>query len=327
MRELAVRLADLDVEAAVAIRVIAHFDLLVASRAGLPAIVASAAELAACPVRLADPTGRHAVRMLPDGTPQSPSSAPDPTWPTAAVNAVGAALWLEAPRPVPTLQAVVLERAAAAVRAALERTAGQAHLDESASLELVLDARVSKSDRLAAVRRLRLPARVRAIALEDGTALVLAHDARRTQKQRAGIGPAVAPADLPASWDAARLALRLTADGTDADPGPRVVHADELGVLALLIPAVDSCPRTVPDIQALHRTAATAPWMLATLDAVASTGSLRDAARTLNVHHSTLQGRLAHAEVVLGWPLKEPAGRLRLQLALASRRILRSATT
>lgn len=324
MRELAVRLADLDAEAAVAVRVISHFDLLVASRVDLPSIVGSAAELAACPVRLSDPARCRIVRVLPDGTPQLPSSDPDPTWPSAAVNAVGTVLWLESPRPIRTLQAVVLERAAAAVRAVLERTVDQPRLDDSAALELVLDVRVAVSDRLAAARWLGLPARARAVALENGTALVVAHDARPATSQRAGIGPAVTAADLPSSWDAARLALRLTAEGTDTDPGPRIAYADDLGSFTLLIPAVDAHQGTVPDVQALQRAAATASWMLATLDALANAGSLRDAARTLNVHHSTLQVRLSQAESILCWPLREPSGRLRLQLALAVRRILRS---
>jgi DNA-binding PucR family transcriptional regulator len=41
----------------------------------------------------------------------------------------------------------------------------------------------------------------------------------------------------------------------------------------------------------------------------------------LRVHHSTLQDRITHAEHLLGWTVREPAGRLRLQLALALRRL------
>nr|WP_276508375.1 helix-turn-helix domain-containing protein [Modestobacter muralis] len=70
--------------------------------------------------------------------------------------------------------------------------------------------------------------------------------------------------------------------------------------------------------------AATGPWVLATLDAVATSSSLRDAARTLHVHHSTLQDRLQHAEAALGWDVHSPAGRLRLQLALVLHRAGRS---
>ncbi|MDF3150087.1 helix-turn-helix domain-containing protein, partial [Streptomyces sp. T21Q-yed] len=62
---------------------------------------------------------------------------------------------------------------------------------------------------------------------------------------------------------------------------------------------------------------------LATLHAVASTVSLRAAAAEINVHHSTLQERLAHAEHLLGWPLRTPQGRFRLGLALAMRHLAR----
>ncbi|MFI2629198.1 helix-turn-helix domain-containing protein [Streptomyces collinus] len=50
---------------------------------------------------------------------------------------------------------------------------------------------------------------------------------------------------------------------------------------------------------------------------------MRAAAAGINVHHSTLQDRLTHAEHLLGWPLRTPQGRLRLQLALTMRRLAR----
>lgn len=53
-----------------------------------------------------------------------------------------------------------------------------------------------------------------------------------------------------------------------------------------------------------------------------STASLR-AAAGVSVHHSTLQDRLTHAESLLGWPVRTPHGRLRLQLALAMRQLAR----
>jgi len=63
--------------------------------------------------------------------------------------------------------------------------------------------------------------------------------------------------------------------------------------------------------------------VLPTLDAVVLAPSVRTAARQLQVHHSTLQDRIAHAEQLLGWNVREPQGRLRLQLALALRRLHR----
>lgn len=78
-----------------------------------------------------------------------------------------------------------------------------------------------------------------------------------------------------------------------------------------------------PDVQALEAASAAAPWLLGTLHAVASTVSLRAVAAEINVHHSTLQERLAHAEHLLGRPLRTPQGRFRLGLALAMRHLAR----
>ncbi|MFJ4283893.1 hypothetical protein [Streptomyces massasporeus] len=72
------------------------------------------------------------------------------------------------------------------------------------------------------------------------------------------------------------------------------MHADELGGIApgRRRRAGTEAP---PDVRALETAAATTPWLSATLHAVVSTASLRAAAAGINVHHSTLQDRLAHA--------------------------------
>jgi DNA-binding PucR family transcriptional regulator len=64
--------------------------------------------------------------------------------------------------------------------------------------------------------------------------------------------------------------------------------------------------------------------MLATLQALVAGASRRAAAHELAVHHSTLAERLAGAERVLGWDLHDPAGVLRLHLALVLRRLHRN---
>ncbi|WP_246266558.1 helix-turn-helix domain-containing protein [Nonomuraea typhae] len=141
--------------------------------------------------------------------------------------------------------------------------------------------------------------------------------------RRTGIGPAVPVRDLPDSWQSAQVALRLAADGTEQDPGPGVVVHDTLGGLAALAAAVQPGSEPIPDVHALEHAAAAAPWMLATLHAIAYSPSLRAAALAVTVHHSTLQDRLAQAEHLLGWAVREPEGRLRLQLALTLRRLHR----
>ena len=322
MKDLAVRLAALDPDAGAALRVIAYFDRLAEARAGLQTIVRGAAVLAGCPARLVEDDRRLQVRVQPDGSAGLPVPL-DPAWMSAAAGS--ATLWLERPGPPGPVEAMVLERAAAAARAVLERTRSHPPQADPALIELVLEAGADEPARLRAAARLgyKPTDRVRAVALEDGTA-ALSPETAEPPTGRAGVGPAGPPAALPESWAAARTALRFTAEGTEQDPGRRVVHADDLGGLTLLAAAVGPGTEPVPDVRALDRAAATAPWMLTTLDAVAETASLRAAATALRVHHSTLQDRLAHTIPVLGWDVREPRGRLRLQLALALRRLHRN---
>ncbi|GAA3824712.1 helix-turn-helix domain-containing protein [Streptomyces phyllanthi] len=339
MRELAGRLTALDPDAGAAVRVIAYFDRLAESRVGLEALVRGAAVLAGCPARLVDAERRVHVRVEPDGSRRDADAPPDPAWPSEALAPGGtAALWLERAEAGPSVvDAVILERAAGAIRLVLDRTRGRAPAataDDPALVETVLDPTATQQARLHAARHLGLdtgdPAtRARALASLDGRPRILpVHREGRADDTglpggRLGVGPAVPVLDLPRSWTAARTALRFTAEGTARDPGQRVVHADDLGGLALLAELVVPGAEPPPDVHALETAVADAPWMLVTLHAVASTASLRAAAAEVNVHHSTLQDRLVHAESVLGWPVRTPQGRLRLQLALAMRQLAR----
>lgn len=329
MKELAGRLTALDPDAGAAVRVIAYFDRLAESRAGLEALVRGAAVLAGAPARLVDTDRRVHVRVEADGTRRDVELPPDDAWPSAALTPGGApALWLERAAAEPSVvDAVILERAAGAVRLVLDRTRGRAPLDDPALVETLLDATAPESARLHAARRLGLDpaAPARAVAPADGPPRVVPdRPGASASAGRLGVGPAVPVLELPRSWAAARTALRFTARGTAQDPGQRVVYADELGGTALLAELVEPGADPPPDVLAVESAAAATPWLLATLHAVASTASLRAAATEINVHHSTLQDRLAHAEQLLGWPVRTPQGRFRLQLALTMRHLTRS---
>jgi hypothetical protein len=268
------------------------------------------------------------VRVEPDGTRRDSDLPPDPAWPSAALTPGGAAaVWLERAAAEPSVvDAVILERVAGAVRLVLDRTRGRTPAEDPALVETVLDATAPEQARLHAARRLGLypAAPVRALAAPDGRPrIVRAETEPDPVTGRLGVGPAVPVLDLPRSWEAARTALRFTADGTAQDPGQRVVHADELGGIALLAGLVQPGAEPPPDVRALEAAAVTTPWLLTTLHAVAATASLRAAAAEINVHHSTLQDRLTHAEHLLGWPVRTPQGRLRLHLALIMRRLAR----
>lgn len=339
MKELAGRLTAVDPDAGAAVQVISYFDRLAESRAGLEALVRGAAVLAGCPARLVDAARHVRVRVEPDGTRKDSETPPDPDWPCAALEPGGVpALWLERAGTVPSVvDAVILERAAGAVRLVLDRTRGRAPAsaaDDPALIETLLDGTVVEPTRLHAARRLGVdpadPAvRLRAVARGDGPprVLVTPGGGRPAESElpggRLGVGPAVPVLELPASWAAARTALRFTADGTPLDPGPRVVYADELGGIALLADLVVPGAEPPPDVRSVEAAAAAVPGLLATLHAVAATASQRAAAAEINVHHSTLQDRLTQAEHLLGWPLRTPQGRLRLQLALTMRHLAR----
>jgi hypothetical protein len=323
VKDLAVRLAALDADAGAALRVIAYFDSLTESRAGLQAIVRGAAVLAGCPARLADDERRVRVRVTADGSAEPSGTPPDAGWMRTGIGA-SAVLMLERTGEPGPVEAMILERAAGAARAVLDRTRGRLPAADPALLdpalvELIIDPAAPSDVRDGTAKRLGLTVGVptRVVALASGPVLVPA--GAPLPPGRAGVGPAVAPADLPRSWAAARLALRFTAAGTDEDPGETVVHHDDLGGLTLLA----DVSAEVPDVRALDHAAAAAPWLLTTLNAVATTSSLRAAAIRLRLHHSSLQDRVVQAEHLLGWPIREPQGKLRVQLALTLRRLRR----
>jgi hypothetical protein len=331
MRELVGRLEALDPDAGAALRVVTYFDQLVERRAGLENVVRGAAVLSGRPAVLVDADRALRIRVEPDGVRRDNDRPLDPEWCQLTVDAV--TVCLEHPAPAGPVEAVVLERAVMAARTVLDRTRSRTRRSprrDDELLEVLLDATAPDRDRTRAAQilGLSLDGRVRVVASVDGRLDVETvpetAGAPAGTTARAGVGPAVAPLDLPWTVEQARAAARFTAEGTATDPGPRVVHAEDLGGLLLLARAVDGHPESVPDLLAVEKAAATAPWVLPTLDVVAGAASLRAAATALHVHHSTLQERLGQAERLLGWSLREVSGIVRLNVALMLRRVHRN---
>lgn len=234
----------------------------------------------------------------------------------------------------------------------------QPHVADPALAELVLSAREAVEDRARALRLLGLApdrplrvlvasiagpvtvalvrdsglaaiATVRVTALgEYGVALVQRHegtasipspppdlrDAVLPPGLRIGIGGGVAALDAGTSWAQARVALRFTSDLAHE----AVVAHDDLGTVALLADIPVDRLRAQPDVQALGGLTGES---LAALAAFCRTGSLRQAAAELHLHHSSVAGRLAHVEKALGRPLTGPEDRFRAQLALYALRL------
>ncbi|MDA0635894.1 helix-turn-helix domain-containing protein [Nonomuraea sp. MCN248] len=342
MEALAVRLSHLDTQAEGAIRVVMFYDTLMRRRVDLPALARASAGLAECVVGLRLHGAGRAIRVAPDGR-----RAPDPALPASATVAItldeeeiGTA-WLERPAASATLDPLLLDRLAIAAAAVVERYGpARTTMADPALIELVISADSDEAARARALRLLGFPAGlpVRAAAVRSGIPLdqvgVLVCPARPVKAAPlAGVGVLLAatvnPARFPAgvragigaaespdrSWREARTALRFTT------PRRPVVRYDELGALALLADIPPDTARANPDVAAIIRLAA-GPDDLETLDAYCATGSLRQAADLLHLHHSSVARRLEQIGKALGVELTEPAGLTRARLALTMWRLL-----
>lgn len=346
MQQLVGRLTALDPEASATLKVVAYFDTLVGHEVGIETLLRGASALSGCPVGFDPGKAVAGVRVSPAG--QRLPGGPPRDWPSAAAGP-GVMVWLERSGVPHANDAMVLERLALAVAISRSRTRPGSGLHRA--VERVLDADTPGDDRATAAAELGLDPRrrVRAVARDAGqpagehpgsivsTPFGLAraeivpgaagpgsaHPAGSRSSTpgpgdspgaRAGIGPAVEPGQLPRSWSAALVALRLT------DEHSPVVAADELGAVLLLAEAADAAPQPHPDVAALDALAADHA-ALPTLDALAHAGTARAAAAELGLHHSTVQSRLATAAAALGYDPRTPDGRTRYVLARTLQRL------
>ncbi|MEV6910370.1 helix-turn-helix domain-containing protein [Amycolatopsis sp. NPDC051071] len=342
MEALAARLSHLDPDVEGVIRVVMFYDTLMRRRVDLPALARASAGLAECVagIRLHG-TGRT-IRMAPDG--REAAAPPAPASTTVAITLdeeeVGA-VWLERDGAPGSLDEAVLDRLAIAAATVVERYGpARVTMADPALVELVISRTSDDAARNRALRLLGFPADlpihvvavrsslpldkigglvcparpVKAAPLADvGVILATTVDpARLPAGVRAGIGAASCP---NRSWEDARTALRFT---TGRQP---VIHYGELGALALLarVPAEDT--RINPDVVAIAGLAGE-PEDLRTLDAYCATGSVRQAADSLHLHHSSVARRLTLIGKSLGIELNETAGLTRARLALTAWRLL-----
>lgn len=138
----------------------------------------------------------------------------------------------------------------------------------------------------------------------------------------AGVGAAVLPHHARQSWIQGRLALRFAVAGTVSS----IVDYGELGALALLADIPSERLTANPDVQALalHTGTDAGRVDVEVLEALCRTGSLRQAATVLHMHHSSVASRIARLERIFGWDLGTPAGTLRASIALQALRFLDS---
>ena len=129
-----------------------------------------------------------------------------------------------------------------------------------------------------------------------------------------GIGTATSPDSLDRSFRTAMVALRLCR----APKEPQVVADSYGGLIELLADADEHAPHSDADrVEAIAHYA----WGMETIDAVVAAQSVREAARLLNIHHSTLQGRIDTITATLGFNPFEGFGRSRLGAAFLLHRL------
>lgn len=338
MQELLGRIARLDADASLDLRVIACFDELVIGNVNTRGLLASAAALAGCVAGFADERSARTMRVDPRGSIVISAAETDEV--SARSAADGITVWLERRGAAGAHDAIILERLALAVR--IRHGLGHGDIDRR-ELDIVIDPTTSITARSTAAVGLGLvpnrfyrmvaaplfavwtsqpdvPADV--VPTRFGPIHVLAYpaDAPEPIASPIGLGTEATIEHLDRSFATAFVALRLC-----APPSIPLVHADEYGgLIQLLSDPADELDD--PDIAALDRIGEHG-WGLSTLDALVRSASIRQAAKLAGVHHSTMRTRGDTITTTLGWDPLEGFGRTRLGVAylrwrLATSRVL-----
>ena len=327
MQELAGRLTSLDPEASESLKVIAYFDGLVAAGAGLESLVRAATILSGTAAGAR--AGGRVTRVDAAGRRTHEDAPPLDGFLTAVLPTDAEGLvWLERAGSPHANDAMVVERLALAAGILLAPRASP----EAGALERLIDGAAPLEERAAALRRLRLdgagPLRVSArphLPSADATSsgatagasvivvtpagLVRAGIESAAAEVGAGpVGHAVAsgPAEIPAAWTDARIALAL------ADHRRPVVAAEDLGAMIVLARTFDASGPRHPDVDALLGLTERSRAMLAEL---VDAESVRAAATALGMHHSSLQSRHESWTHQLSYDPRSPRGRARYEAA------------
>lgn len=337
MQELLGRIARLDPSSSLGLRVIACFDELIVGNVNTHALLAAAASLAGCTAGFRQTDAHPAVRVTPKGLldrEPTPSLRDDLT----ARAGDGMTVWLERGGAPWTNDAIILERLALAIR--IRQGRGLRELDNRRHLGVLTERSSTPEERSKAASALGLVAsrcyRVVAAPLfavwegrpagpEDviGTRFGPIHVVVVPEKHEplraspCGLGVAAPAHGLDRSFRSALVALRL------CDP-PRepLVAADAYGgLIELLAEAGDDAQHHFTDNLAAI---AEHSWALETVAALVTTQTVREAARVLNVHHSTLQARCDTIKADLGFDPLQGFGRTRLGTAFLLHRLSRS---
>jgi hypothetical protein len=138
---------------------------------------------------------------------------------------------------------------------------------------------------------------------------------------RCGISAAVRLDAAADAWDQARVALKFSIWGTAEQA---VTTYEGLGPLSLLGELPRDRLEAHPDVVSLQylERGSSGGSDLKVLDVFCHSSSLRAAAQSLHMHHSSVAARLEQIEQALGWALDTPEGRFRTRLAILAHRLV-----
>ena len=322
---------------ATALRVIAHFDGLLSRGASTAAVLRATAALADTTVGLHESTTGRTTRVDAGGQPApEPPSAPTPSWTRVAIGrAQAASVWLERDTGPGPLDQLILERCAQALRARLPSVDEQ--LSAQDLVRIACDPEVTERERTDALTALKItgPATVvvtppalvptapaRMLAGGSWVALLPSGAEPASVINLAGrAGSAVVTdGDIVRGHHNAVRALALAVHPRLG--GPSHVQFEQLGGLAAIAAALTpSAAASTEEVMTLERLRLRRPWVPATLFRLWTEPSLRQAAKALHVHHSTLQDRVMWLEAELHYSPSSPDGRVRAADAWALWRI------
>lgn len=334
MQELLGRIAKLDPEASLGLRVIACFDELMAGEVNSHALASAAAALAGCPAGFRGGDGSRQLRVDSGGV-SIPGDRPAEVAALSLPN--DSEVWLEREDVALPNDELILERfgLAIGVRFGLERQ----QLETPRDVALALDPAATPEDRSAAAVRLGLTPgsgyRVLAAPLfavfekrpagptdvitsEHGTlqVVIVTDDTEDIAVTPAGLGPSGLIGELPRSLRAAVVALRLS-----RPPEEGLVRAENFGGLVELL--AESSDTTDPDAALIDEIMGS-PWAESTVRVLLEAPTIRQAARDLGLHHSTVQSRAEQIERCLGYDPLSGYNRTRLGISVLRWRLRNS---
>lgn len=332
MQELLGRIAALDPNASVGLRVIACFDELVVGNVNIQGLLATAAALAGCPAGCSHGSSSYRVSVL--GEPLGGGLPPM----RRGLQVDGGEVWLERHGPELPNDAIILERLGLAVGV---RLAGAAPERTRRDIAVLFDRETPIDDRREAACRLGLtpdvryravastlfaewtthpswPQDVMATAIGTIHALIAPEDATCADAPMTpcGLGVTAHIDRLADSFRTALIALQL------CESPHRAVDAERYGGLVHLL-ADSPSAATNPDADALD-SIRDLKWVRPTVGALLDSSSVRQSARLLDIHHSTMQSRVEILTDALGFDPLDGVGRARLGMAFLTWRMRHS---